>query len=123
MNGDAPSVRTGIRPKGKTAQQPAKGIAMKEETTHNCEGGRGNRIASSIRGAFLNAFYNGMPGHKAIAKVSRNLADKLGWAHNHSYIRNVMKRGGIIYDLGGEKTRTYAKELKLLRKYPLLIKL
>lgn len=63
------------------------------------------------------AYYDGLKGYKFIEKISPKIANQLGWANNYHYIKNVMKHGGKIYNLGGPKTGSYGKELKLLAKY------
>ena len=67
--------------------------------------------------------YCGLRGYKKIESVFPNLASKLGWAHNYDYISNVMRYGGIIYNLGGDISGCYQKELELLLDYILLINL
>jgi len=69
------------------------------------------------------AYYKGMPGYKTVAKISPGIASKLGWANNHHYISNVMKHGGMIYNLGGPATGSYGKELALIADYLWVINL
>jgi len=61
--------------------------------------------------------YNGMSGYKIIEKISPSIARRLGWAHNHNYIKSVMRYSGRIYDIGGSATGSYARELKLISGY------
>jgi len=63
------------------------------------------------------AYYDGMPGYKALSRVTPKLTARLGWANNYHYVSNVMKHGGIIYNLGGPNTGSYGKELSLIAKY------
>ena len=62
-------------------------------------------------------FYNGMPGYRVIAKIAPKFAARLGWAHNYHFIRNIMRYGGAIYNFGGPRTGSYAKELALIAKF------
>lgn len=41
----------------------------------------------------------------------KNLAAKIGWAHNKAFVKSVMRLGGAIVDIGGESSGTYAKEV------------
>jgi len=68
------------------------------------------------------AFYKGLPGHSLLKKISPKLADKLGWAHNKFYLKNVMRRGGKIHDIGGSYSGAYAKEVDLVRNYGNVVK-
>lgn len=68
--------------------------------------------------------YNGLKGYKLVEKIfGKNLATKIGWAHNKAYVKSVMRLGGAIVDLGGELTGAYAKEVALTAGYQYLIKL
>ena len=58
-----------------------------------------------------------MPGYTKIAKYSSSVANQLGLANNYHYISNVMKYGGVIYNLGGPLTGSYGKEIELITKY------
>jgi len=62
-------------------------------------------------------FYDGMPGYKVLSKVMPKHAANLGWKHNKSFINNVMKRGGTIFDHGGPLTGAYSKEVDLVAGY------
>ena len=63
------------------------------------------------------AIYSGMPGFDLINKYSPTLANQLSWAHNYHYISNVMKYGGIIYNVVKPQTGFYGKELVLIARY------
>ena len=75
---------------------------------------------TKVAEATQSAFYKGMPGYKIIEKISPKLAEKLGWMHNKAYIQGIMKFKGVIFDVGGELTGTYAKEYALVQGYELL---
>ena len=78
-------------------------------------GKAGDFEAEAIRRGL--AYYNGLPGYKGIEKIlGKTITSKLGWAHNYTYISNVMKYGGTIYNLGGSATNSYGKELALIAK-------
>jgi len=63
------------------------------------------------------AHYDGLPGFKQISKISKPLANKMGWAHNKNYLKQVMKYNGTIVDIGGPLTGAYAKEVNLIGRY------
>ena len=63
------------------------------------------------------AYYEGMPGYSILSKFAPKLTAKLGWANNYHYIRNVMRYGGTIFNLGGSLTGSFAKEIALIMKY------
>ena len=47
--------------------------------------------------------YNGLKGYKLVGKIfGKNLAAKIGWAHNKAFVKSVMRLGGAIVDIGGE---------------------
>ena len=67
--------------------------------------------------------YSGLRGYKLVEKIfGKNLATKIGWAHNKAFVKSVMKLGGIIVDVGGELSGAYAKEVALTAGYQYLIK-
>jgi hypothetical protein len=60
----------------------------------------------------------GIPGYAKFEKIlGRGLTQKLGWANNYSFINNVVKKGGTIYNLGGSLTGSYGREMLMLRGY------
>ena len=62
------------------------------------------------------AYYSGMTGYKKLEKIAPNLTARLGWASNYHYISNVMKHKGVIFDIGGALTNSYAKEVAMLNR-------
>ena len=68
--------------------------------------------------------YRGLKGYKLVEKIfGKNLATKIGWAHNKAFVKSVMKLGGVIVDIGGELSGADAKEVALTTGYQYLIKL
>ena len=66
--------------------------------------------------------YNGLKGYKLVEKVfGKNLATKIGWAHNKAFVKSVMRLGGAIVDIGGELSGAYAREVALIEGYQYLI--
>ena len=43
----------------------------------------------------------------------KNLAEKIGWAHNKAFVKSVMRLGGAIVDIGGELSGAYTREVAL----------
>ena len=69
-------------------------------------------------------YYNGLTGYKLVERIfGKEIATKIGWAHNRAFIKAVMKLNGVIYDIGGELSGAYAKEVALTKGYKYLIKL
>ena len=70
------------------------------------------------------SYYNGLKGYRLVEKIfGKDLATKIGWAHNKAFVKSVMKLGGAIVDIGGELSGAYAKEVALTAGYQYLIKL
>ena len=70
------------------------------------------------------SYYNGLKGYRLVEKIfGKDLATKIGWAHNKAFVKSVMKLGGAIVDIGGELSGAYAKEVTLTAGYQYLIKL
>ena len=66
--------------------------------------------------------YNGLKGYKLMEKIfGKNLAAKIGWAHNKAFVKSVMRLGGAIVDIGGELSGAYAKEVALTKGYQYLV--
>ena len=66
--------------------------------------------------------YNGLKGYKLVEKIfGKNLAAKIGWAHNKAFVKSVMRLGGAIVDIGGELSGAYAKEVALTKGYQYLV--
>ena len=68
------------------------------------------------------SYYKGLKGYKLVEKIfGKNLAAKIGWAHNKAFVKSVMRLGSAIVDIGGELSGAYAKEVALTKGYQYLV--
>lgn len=47
--------------------------------------------------------YNGLKGYELVEKIfGKNLAAKIGWAHNKAFVKSVMRLGGVLLLISAE---------------------